>query len=57
MSEKNDPKVEKESYIKAIAVLELELTKLELTKTLDTRLQERLEAALEDAKAKLQSFE
>jgi hypothetical protein len=57
MSDKNDPKVEKESYIKAIAVLELELTKLELTKTLDTRLQERLEAALEDAKAKLQSFE
>lgn len=57
MSAEINPKSEKETYLKAIEVLELEIKKLESTKTLDIRLQQRLEAALEDAKAKLQSFE
>jgi hypothetical protein len=56
MSTEINPKSDKETYLKAIEVLEFEIENLENTKTLDTRLQQRLEAALEDAKAKLQSF-
>jgi hypothetical protein len=44
--------MEKKELEKAIALLEEEIANLELTKTLDERLRERLESALEDLKTK-----
>jgi hypothetical protein len=55
MDNKDLPKVTKADYEKAIEVLEEELAKLEVTKTLDERLRHRLEASLEDLKTKLEA--
>jgi hypothetical protein len=55
MDDKDTPKVDKTYYEEGIKILEAEIANLESTKTLDERLRLRLEAALEDLKAKLEA--